>query len=79
MKYEVIEAGGEWIVRTDGVELARFAAQSAALRHVTGRLRQARVDEPVSLRVSYASPEAQTRISKYATPLPAQWPSMVIR
>jgi hypothetical protein len=54
MKYEVIQTGGEWIVRSDGVDLARFAEQSAALDDVAVRLRdiQPGVDA-VSLRVAY--------------------------
>jgi len=56
MKYEVIETGGEWVVQTDGVEVARFAEQSAALDHVAGRLRDTQPGEDgVSLRVRYAS------------------------
>jgi len=38
MKYEVVEHLGEWIVRRDGVELARFGEQLAALSDVTDRL-----------------------------------------
>jgi hypothetical protein len=38
--YEVVEAGGEWIVRRGETEVARFAAQSAALQHVSERLRR---------------------------------------
>ncbi|MDB5417140.1 MAG: hypothetical protein JWP50_559 [Phenylobacterium sp.] len=54
MKYEVIETGGEWIVQRDGVEMARFANQSAALDEVAARLRDAAPgEEAVSLRVSY--------------------------
>jgi len=54
MKYEVIETGGEWIVRSDGVELARFGAQAEALDHVALRLRDAEPGvDAVSLRVRY--------------------------
>ena len=54
MKYEVIEAGGEWIVSSDGVELARFGDQAEALDHVAAHLREAPpAREPVSLRVRY--------------------------
>ena len=56
MKFEVIETGGEWVVQTDGVEVARFAEQAAALDHVAGRLRDAQPGEDgVSLRVRYES------------------------
>lgn len=56
MKYEVIEAGGEWIVQREGVELARFAEQSEALDDVAERLRQVQPGEAaVSLRVRYAA------------------------
>jgi hypothetical protein len=37
--YEVVEAAGEWIVRRGDLEVARFSAQSAALREVAERLR----------------------------------------
>jgi len=54
MKYEVIETGGEWIVHSEGVEVARFAEQAAALDDVAIRLRQAQPGEDaVSLRVRY--------------------------
>jgi hypothetical protein len=54
MKYEVIETGGEWVVESDGVELARFADQGAALDHVAAQLRDATPgDDPVSLRMRY--------------------------
>lgn len=39
MKFEVIEETGGWIVRCDGVDLARFADQEAALADVGARLR----------------------------------------
>jgi hypothetical protein len=39
MKYEVLEESGEWIVRRDGVEVARFAEQDSALADVAARLR----------------------------------------
>ncbi|MDB5474988.1 MAG: hypothetical protein JWP49_499 [Phenylobacterium sp.] len=54
MKYEVIESGGEWIVCSEGVELARFGEQSAALDHVALCLRDAEPGvDAVSLRVRY--------------------------
>jgi hypothetical protein len=39
MKFEVIEGSGEWIVRRDGVELARFGEQLAALADIAERFR----------------------------------------
>jgi hypothetical protein len=39
MKFEVIETLGEWIVRRNGVELARFGEQLEALGDVAERLR----------------------------------------
>ena len=39
MKFEAIEDLGEWIVRRDGVELARFGEQLAALADIAERLR----------------------------------------
>jgi hypothetical protein len=41
MKYEVVETRGGWIVRRDGVELARFGEQLAALADVAERLSDA--------------------------------------
>lgn len=38
MKFEVIEDVGDWIVRRDGVELARFRDQDAALADIAERL-----------------------------------------
>jgi hypothetical protein len=40
MNYEVLEDRGQWIVRCDGVELARFGEQLAALADVADRLRE---------------------------------------
>jgi len=45
MKFEVVENGGEWIVRRDGVELARFGEQLEALADVTERLREDQADD----------------------------------
>ena len=54
MKYEVIQAADEWIVQSEGAELARFAEQDQALEHVAARLREAEPGEDaVSLRVRY--------------------------
>ena len=54
MKFEVVEQGGAWIVRRDGVELARFAEQQRALSEVSERLRGVRgADDAVSLAVRY--------------------------
>jgi hypothetical protein len=39
MKFEVIESLGEWIVRRDGVELARYGEQLDALGDIAERLR----------------------------------------
>ncbi|WP_293368822.1 hypothetical protein [Phenylobacterium sp.] len=39
MKFEVIEDIGAWIVRRDGVEIARFGDQEAALADIAARLR----------------------------------------
>jgi hypothetical protein len=54
MKFEVIESVGHWIVRQDGVELARFTEQLEALADVTARLREAEgVEGSYSLAVRY--------------------------
>jgi hypothetical protein len=52
MKFEVIEHLDEWIVRRDGVELARHGEQLAALADIAERLRDA--DEPESCSYSLA-------------------------
>jgi hypothetical protein len=39
MNYEVTEDSGEWVVRREGVEVARFAEQDDALAYVTERLK----------------------------------------
>jgi hypothetical protein len=54
MKYEVIQAAEDWIVQSEGVELARFAEQDLALEHVAARLREAEPGaDAVSLSVRY--------------------------
>ena len=54
MKYEVIQSNGEWVVQSEGLELARYQDQSAALDDVAVRLREVDPGEaPVSLRVRY--------------------------
>ena len=54
MKFEVIESLGEWIVRRDGVELARFSEQLDALADITERLRDAEeLDASYSLAMRY--------------------------
>ena len=56
MKFEVVECGTEWIVRRDGVELARFDGQLEALAHIAGRLRDAQaLGATYSLAMRYAS------------------------
>jgi hypothetical protein len=54
MKFEVIENDGEWIVRREGCEVARFGAQDEALSHVAAQLRAAEGDGPASLAMRYA-------------------------
>ncbi|WP_309090772.1 hypothetical protein [Phenylobacterium sp.] len=53
MKFEVVETGGEWIVSREGEELARFAAQEAALSDVAGRLREADAGQSAALCMRY--------------------------
>lgn len=53
MKFEVVESAGEWIVRREGQELARFAAQDEALNDVAARLREADASQPASLAMRY--------------------------
>ena len=58
MRYEVVEDTGEWIVRTNGRELARFGDQDAALHDVALRLRDADSSEPASISVRYQARSA---------------------
>jgi hypothetical protein len=54
MNFEVIENSGEWIVRRDGVEIARFGDQVDALADVAARLRDAEeVEASYSLAMRY--------------------------
>jgi hypothetical protein len=54
MKFEVLEDTAAWIVRRDGVELARFGDQEQALADVARRLRGAAdADLSYSLAVRY--------------------------
>jgi hypothetical protein len=53
MKFEVVESAGEWIVRREGQEVARFAAQDEALNDVAARLRDADASQPASLSMRY--------------------------
>lgn len=39
MKYEVTEETGEWVVRCEDAEVARFAEQDDALAYVAERLK----------------------------------------
>lgn len=49
----MVETGGEWIVSREGEELARFAAQEAALSDVAGRLREADAGQSAALCMRY--------------------------
>jgi hypothetical protein len=52
--YEVVEAAGEWIVRRSGQEIARFEAQSAALKAVAERMRdEAEPDQPATFSMRF--------------------------
>ena len=53
MRYEVIEETGEWIVRSEGAELARYGDQDSALHDVADRLREADGSAPASISVRY--------------------------
>ena len=50
MKFEVVEEaapdGRDWIVRRDGVEVARHRDQELALADIAERLRGQRADDP---------------------------------
>jgi len=58
MRYEVVEDTGEWIVRSEGAELARYSDQDAALHYVADRLRDADGSGPASVSVRYQARSA---------------------
>lgn len=53
MQFEVVELEGEWVVCSEGCELARFQDQAAALNDVAIRLKTANPDGPARLSVRY--------------------------
>lgn len=53
MRYEVVEEIGEWVVLSEGCELARYADQDRALSDVADRLREADASVASSLSVRY--------------------------
>lgn len=57
MKFEVVESNGAWIVRRDGVEIARFPDQEQALADVGERLRDViAAQASYSLAMRYQTP-----------------------
>lgn len=58
MRFEVVEESGEWSVRSDGRELARFNDQDTALQDVAARLRDADSSIPASISVRYQARSA---------------------
>ena len=55
MRFEVVEEADEWIVRSEGCELARYGDQDAALHDVADRLREADSGAPAGLSMRYRS------------------------
>ena len=54
MRYEVVESSEGWVVRRNGVEMARFADQDAAFDEVARLLQDAdRYPGPVSLGLQF--------------------------
>lgn len=53
MRYEVIEESDDWVVASDGCELARYSDQDTALSDVAARLKDADASVPASLSVRY--------------------------
>lgn len=54
MKFEVVESEAQWIVKWQGVEVARFPEQELALNEVAIRLRDTPTGEgSVSLAMRY--------------------------
>lgn len=58
MRFEVVEEADEWIVRSEGCELARFGDQDTALHDVADRLRNADSKAPAGLSVRYQTKTA---------------------
>ena len=58
MRFEVVEEADEWIVRSEGCELGRFADQETALHDVADRLRGADSTAPAALSVRYQAKSA---------------------
>lgn len=56
MRFEVVEEADEWVVRSEGCELARFADQDTALHDVADRLRNADASGPSGISVRYNRP-----------------------
>ena len=59
MRYEVIEESDDWVVASDGCELARYGDQDRALSDVAERLKDADVSAPASLSVRYKTGSSQ--------------------
>ena len=55
MRFEVVEDAGEWIVRSEGCELGRFADQEQALHDGAERLREADASAPAALAMRFQS------------------------
>jgi hypothetical protein len=53
MRFEVVEEADEWIVRSEGCELARYGDQETALHDVADRLRDAEAGQPAALSVRF--------------------------
>jgi len=58
LQFEVVEDGVEWVVCSDGVELARFRDQGMALNDVAIRLKTANPEAPARLSVRYSARKA---------------------
>jgi hypothetical protein len=58
MRFEVVEDADEWIVRSEGSELARYSDQETALHDVADRLRDVDTGQPASLSVRYRAKTA---------------------
>jgi hypothetical protein len=53
MRFEVVETAGEWVVRRNGEELARFTGQDEALHDVAARLRGCDASQSAALSVRF--------------------------
>lgn len=55
MRYDIIETAGAWIIKCDGIELAAYDNEQAALEDISLRLEQGR-PTPAALSLHFERP-----------------------